>query len=1271
MSSMAEQDARLIEYLKKLTAHDRPCLVWENRQELIRTAVPFVRAGISRGDRCIFIGKKGDWEAISKALPRSRKESPRHGPADDFSLVSCARGRLLKTLEREAAYAREKGYYSLRALVDVSLLPGRNGLPPLRQRSLVSFLEKSGSLVLFGLCSRGVSREYLEAVLQAHPAVIANNRPMANFFARSSDRTPRGKRPGGKASPLLSALEAYDSAFHGAPHSGEWTQFLVDNSNEAIFILHDARLVLANRRAIEFTGYSYEELLSMSSILEIIHPDDKRLIFNNFMRRIKGDTSIGRYAFKIVTKKGHTRWAELSGGLIEWKGNPAALYLLTDITEKKAAEEYLRDSEERYRKLAETLPDPVVMYDLKGNIMAVNRKTAEIYGAASVGEFLAEVSNVNQVLDEEGKTLAQEIFRKTMETGTMSRGEYTLHGRNGATIEVEVNSSVINGSDGKPYAFISIARDITERKMTGELLAIQHEMAKAMSTAGDLRTGLKQALDIVLQIKGLDCGGVYVRHEEGGIHEPGSIELLAHAGLPREFVDNVSFYLPDTANAQIISQGVPIYTTYREISAFIPEANPVVAAFSLRAMAIVPVKFEGRVAGAIMVASRGVDDTPLIARRALEGMAAQIGGVIARSRVEEALRRSEENYRELMENANNIILRLAPDGTITYINDFGQSFFGFAEEEIQGRNVMGTIMPEQDSTGRDLLDMLVGILENPENYQNNANENVRKNGDRVWVSWTNRAIRDKTGAILDILSIGTDITERKRAEKALRKSEERFRGYFNLPLIGVAVASPDGRWIEVNGKICSILGYTAEELSTTTWMDLTPPEDLEDELRRYQTLLQGSIDDATLEKRYIRKDGKIISVEISVHCVRLPDGTPDYVVAILQDITDRKKSEELLIQALKMESVGRLAGGVAHDLNNLLTPIMGYSDLLQKDIHPDDPRFRSIAQIGKAAESAKHLTHQLLAFSRRQVLEMKLVDLGKIVSGFGKIIRRTIREDIEILTCLGKDVGCVNADIGQIEQILMNLAVNAQDAMPGGGVLSIRTEEVILDGEAISSHPGLEEGPYVVLEVSDTGVGMDAVTLEHIFEPFFTTKGLGMGTGLGLSTIYGIVNQHGGFVDVFSEPHKGSRFRIHLPRGASACAKPEKGAKEPERRGDTGTILIAEDNPMVLSLATEILGRSGHTVICAGCALECIEAAHAHQGRIDLLLTDVIMPDMNGKDLFTWLSQEYPHLRVVYMSGYTEDVIAHHGVLDQGVDFIRKPFSAGSLMDKIRQVLER
>lgn len=400
---------------------------------------------------------------------------------------------------------------------------------------------------------------------------------------------------------------------------------------------------------------------------------------------------------------------------------------------------------------------------------------------------------------------------------------------------------------------------------------------------------------------------------------------------------------------------------------------------------------------------------------------------------------------------------------------------------------------------------------------------------------------------------------------------------------------------------------------------------------------------------------------------------------IFKDITERKRAEEertkleeQLRQAQKMESIGRLAGGVAHDFNNLLTPILGYAEMLLADLSSGDPRHERLEHIRRAAERARDLTRQLLAFSRKQVLDMQRVNLKKVVSEFEKFLRHTLREDIQIRLHLPPDLGNVYADVGQIEQVLMNLIVNAQDAMPGGGILKLELADIVLDDDYAAGHQGVMPGSYVQLTVSDTGCGMDPVTLSRIFEPFFTTKTRGEGTGLGLSMVYGIVKQHGGNIWVYSEEGLGTSFKIHLPRSKeTADSKAASSVSAVHAPQGTETILVVEDNEAVLEMVCQILQRQGYRAIKAENATHCIEVAKGCKEPIDLLLTDVVLPGINGRELFKRLITARSKLKVIYMSGYTDDTIAHHGILEEGINFIQKPFSMQSLAHKVREVLDR
>jgi signal transduction histidine kinase/CheY-like chemotaxis protein len=396
-----------------------------------------------------------------------------------------------------------------------------------------------------------------------------------------------------------------------------------------------------------------------------------------------------------------------------------------------------------------------------------------------------------------------------------------------------------------------------------------------------------------------------------------------------------------------------------------------------------------------------------------------------------------------------------------------------------------------------------------------------------------------------------------------------------------------------------------------------------------------------------------------------------YNVAVGRDITERKRLEAQFLQAQKMEGIGRLAGGVAHDFNNLLTAIMSYTELARDGLAPGDPVAEDLDEVARAARRAADLTSQLLAFARKQIIEPQSLNLNTLVGGMDRLLRRVIGEDVELEVHPAPDLDYVKADAGQIEQVLINLAVNARDAMPEGGKLIVETRNVTLDAALAARHIGMGPGAYVLLEVSDTGVGMDADTQRQVFEPFFTTKGPGRGTGLGLATCYGIVKQHGGSIALYSEVGLGSTFQIYLP----SVAEPPPPAAHHEGPGETSqgseTILLAEDEPAVRTLACRVLRERGYTVIEAVNGDDALRAAHEHNGAtIDLLLTDMVMPKMGGGALAARMQELYPGIRVLFISGYTDSALIHHGQLADNTEFMHKPFSPGDLARKVRELLD-
>ena len=485
----------------------------------------------------------------------------------------------------------------------------------------------------------------------------------------------------------------------------------------------------------------------------------------------------------------------------------------------------------------------------------------------------------------------------------------------------------------------------------------------------------------------------------------------------------------------------------------------------------------------------------------------------------------------------------------------------------------------------------------------------------------------------------------------------------------IVITKTDATIIYVNRAFEQQTGYSREEvLGKRPSVLQSGKHDRAFYEKMWGTLLKGEPWTGVLVNR--RKDGTLYQEETVISPIRDADGRLVNFVAIKLDVTREKELEAQLRQSQKMEAVGRLAGGVAHDFNNMLTVITGYSEFLLKRLSASDPIRSELEAIRQAGERAAGLTRQLLAFSRKQILAPQVLNVNRVVSETDKMLRRLIGEDIELVAILAPDLGNVKADPGQIEQVVMNLAVNARDAMPEGGRLTIETANVDLSEEYAREHIDASPGPHVMLAVSDTGVGMDEETRSHIFEPFFTTKEMGKGTGLGLSTVHGIVKQSDGSIDVESLPERGTTFKIFLPRiEETAEASAAKSGPDRELSG-TETVLLVEDDPGVRAFGVRVLRERGYTVIEARGGAEALSLAGRHAGPIHLVVSDVVMPGMSGRDMAERLAVQRPGTKILYMSGYTDDAISRHGVLDPGTAFLQKPFTPDALVRTARSVLD-
>jgi PAS domain S-box-containing protein len=773
-----------------------------------------------------------------------------------------------------------------------------------------------------------------------------------------------------------------------------------------------------------------------------------------------------------------------------------------------------------------------------------------------------------------------------------------------------------------------------------------------------------------------------------------------------------------------------------------------------------------------------------------------IEDITERKRMERLLEANEAKYQELVQNVNSIILKMDTEGKVTFFNKFAQMFFDYTEKEMLGRHVVGTIVPETESDGLDLDFMIKDIEINPEKYNNNENENMRRNGERVWVAWTNKAIRDGTGKVTAILCIGNDITERRRMETELKDYEERFRRLFETSKDGLLLIDKQtGDIVNVNPAIVEMLGYCSEEFIGKKPEDIGLLKEIKDFKDTIEELIQAgfinyedvfaetkqgqliSVDihlvdrarfiqcnvrDVTERKKaeealqeskdkisqilnstaegiygldlsgncvfcnpasirilgyhdendikgknmhdliqhtkadgtpylkeectilkafqkgeyihsdnelFLRSDGKGFPVEYWTYPILKDDRVTGAVVSFI-DITDRITLENQFFQAQKMEAVGQLAGGVAHDFNNILTGIICFGDLALMKMAKDDPQRINIEHMLEGAARAAHLTKDLLLFSRKQVSEKRPVDLNAIIKKMEKFLTRIIGEDTSCKTILHPAAMPVMADAHQLEQVMMNLATNARDAMPQGGVFSVTTEQIRFDKEFITAYGYGQPGKYALITVSDTGKGMDETTRQRIFEPFFTTKEMGKGTGLGMAVVYGIVKGHDGHINIYSEPGVGTTFRIYLP----LTTMEEEVAQEsiqPLALGKGETILIAEDEPRVREVLRLSLEEYGYKVIATENGEDAVKQYRDNMEKVSLVLLDVIMPVKNGRETCDEIKHLKPDTKVIFMSGHTEDIITTKGMLEAGTEFISKPITPDRLLRKVRELLDR
>jgi PAS domain S-box-containing protein len=648
--------------------------------------------------------------------------------------------------------------------------------------------------------------------------------------------------------------------------------------------------------------------------------------------------------------------------------------------------------------------------------------------------------------------------------------------------------------------------------------------------------------------------------------------------------------------------------------------------------------------------------------------------ITARKRAEEkeaaaeaAVRGERDRAQRFLDTAEVTLLALDVTGHITLINRTGCDLLGWTEPELLGRDFLEMCLPERSRVvlRKKFETVIRGDLTPVEAAV------LTKSGEERLVEWRNTLLKDEAGQVIGTFSSGTDITQRTEAVAALRTAEERMRFALQSANVGIwdmNYATGALRWSET---LEAQYGLQPGTFNGTfeSFLERIHPDDRESVLASMSKARETGTD-FSLQHRALWPDGTTRWLNGLGRIHLDPHGKPLRGVGISLDVTERRALEAQYQQAQKMDAIGQLAGGVAHDFNNLLTVILGNCELLLDDADPDVQRQEDLSQIRKAGQSAAGLTRQLLAFSRKEIIEPTLLDLNVVLANMRAMLRRLIREDVEIVLSLRPDIAPIRADRGQIEQIVLNLSVNARDAMPKGGTLTIEVTNVALDDRYAVTHVGVTPGPYVALAVTDTGSGMTPEIRARLFEPFFTTKAAGTGTGLGLATVHGIATQSGGTIEVSSEIGTGTAFRVYFPRADAAELTVEAPPTVARARAGGETVLVVEDADGLRLLVTKLLERLGYTVLVAANAEQALQVCDAN-ASIDVLLTDVVMPGASGPELTTQLAERRPDLRVIYMSGYTDEAIVQHGVLVPGTAFLHKPFTSEALGRKLREVLDK
>ena len=992
-------------------------------------------------------------------------------------------------------------------------------------------------------------------------------------------------------------------------------KLMADKFNYGITIFENDNVIYVNQRLAEICGYNFKDLIH-KTIFDLALPEERKRIQVELKKIRKHKSDLKNFRFWIEKKDKSrccisNRYSRIS--------DHCYFFITRDVTRRVFEEQELIESEKHYRLLIDAMGDAIHMVDQNMRVVMCNRMLREWNMALGL-----EPDVIGKSLFDIYPFLSSKVekeYQKVMKNATvMITAEQT--NLNGEVIYTETRKIPVE-EDGKVKYVITILRDVSKHKEDEERLQLSDRI---IHTTENL---------------------IIIADKKGDI-------IYASPSVER-----ILGYKSD----DILGSGW-WNLTKKEIKEVEKEKN------YLRN--VLSGKYEPRqLRHESIVIDADRNPHHILWQDAIGPNRTVIGIGMDITERKAAGKKLQESRQMLQLVLNTIPVRVFwKDRDLNYIgcNElFAKDAGLLSSEQIPGKNDFELGWKKQANLYRSADKDVIETGRAKLNYEEPQD---RPDGKRVWLRTSKIPLKSNNDEIVGVLGTYEDITEKKEAERAVLESAEKIRSIFDTVVDGLVVADLNGNVLDINDAMVHMAEFQSkEDLIGKTIIQFIRQEDIKNALDDFKQLIRNK-KLQNLNYIFVTKNGKEIPVEVSAALLKGTNGKTTGIVGVIKDISERRNLEVQLLQAIKMEAIGRLAGGIAHDFNNWLTVIQGYSELLLTSLEKEDPLYYNIKQINKAGERAESLTRQLLAFSRRQVMQIRTLDLNRLIKDIEKMLRRLLTENIDFLTVLDNKVNYIKADPSQIEHVIMNIVVNARDAMPDGGQIVIKSEIVSDAAVELASFGVPKNKPFVKLSIADTGPGMTQETQAHIFEPFFTTKEKGEGTGLGLATVYGIIQQSGGYLTVKSAPGQGSVFNIFLPSVQGLVGEEIIKIDDDSNLQGNETVLVVEDEDEVRKLVCESLLQYGYRVLEAPNGGSALLTCEQHTHVIDLMLTDIIMPQMSGQKLAERLSSLHPEMRVLYMSGYSDSATLDKGILNPGINFIQKPFSPKMLVKRVRQILD-